>query len=265
MKTDWFTPALVMLASITLIFIVAPLAKLFLTTPLQNIIGVFSDGEVLESIRITLLCSLWATGGGTLFGVPLAYLLARRKFPGKAIVQGIVNLPVVIPHSVAGIALLFVLGRQSAMGRLARESGFDFVGSEAGITLAMAFVSLPFLVNLARDGFLSVPLRLEKVAKTLGASPARVFFTISLPLAWRSILSGMVMMWARGISEFGAVMIIAYYPKTTPVLVFQRFCDHGLAHAQSAAVLLVSICVVIFLLLQMISGSPGKEEADAGA
>lgn len=263
-RNDWFTWLLAALGSLTLLFILAPLGKLVFTTPLSNLAGVLGDTEVWQSIRVTLGCSIWATIVGAIMGIPLSYLLARSRFPGKSLVQGIVNLPVVIPHSVAGIALLFILGRQSSMGKLAESAGFDFLGSRLGIAIAMAFVSIPFLVNAARDGFLAVPLRLEKAARTLGATPARVFFTISLPMAWRSILSGMVMMWARGISEFGAVMIIAYYPKTTPVLVYQRFSDHGLAYAQSASVLLIAICVAIFLIMHYISHNANNEELDAG-
>src|ERR1035437_282003 len=100
---------------------------------------------------------------------------------------------------------------------------------------------------------MSVPVRLEEVARTLGASPGRVFLTISLPLAWRSVLSGMILMWARGISEFGAVVIIAYYPMTAPVLIFQRFNDYGLAYARSAAQLLLLVCILIFIALRFVA------------
>jgi molybdate/tungstate transport system permease protein len=96
--------------------------------------------------------------------------------------------------------------------------GIDFIGKPAGIAMAMAFVSLPFLLNAAREGFASIPLRLEQAALNLGATPSQVFFTISLPLAWRSILSGLIMMFARGMSEFGAVVIIAYHPMTSSVM-----------------------------------------------
>ena len=153
----------------------------------------------------------------------------------------------------AGIALLTVVGRNSLLGSLAERLGTGFVGTFLGIAVAMAFVSLPFLVNAAREGFAAVPERMEKVARSLGASPGRVFFTISLPMAWRSVLSGMIMMWARGISEFGAVIIVAYHPMTTPVLVFQRFNDYGLTHARSAAVLLILVCVTFFIVLRFLT------------
>ena len=124
---------------------------------------------------------------------------------------------------------------------------------------AMAFVSIPFLVNSARDGFLAVPVRLEKAALSLGASPLRVFLTISVPLAWRSILSGSILMWARGMSEFGAVLIIAYHPMITPVLIYERFGAFGLKYARPAAVLFIVVCLVFLAALRFLAG--GKNNA----
>ena len=155
-------------------------------------------------------------------------------------------------------ALLTVIGRQSTIGRL---TGGGLVGTAAGIAVAMAFVSIPFLVNAAHQAFLAVPERLEKAARTLGASPARVFLTVSLPLAWRGILSGLILMWARGISEFGAVVIIAYHPMTTPVMIFQRFNDHSLRYAVSVAVLLIAVCITLFVVLRILSRA-GRKEAE---
>ncbi len=101
------------------------------------------------------------------------------------------------------------------------------------------------------------------MGRSLGASPWRVFFTISLPIAWRDILSGMILMWGRGISEFGAVIIIAYHPMTTPVMVFQRFNDYGLAYARSVAVLLIIICVAIFVAVRFLARHPAQEAQNA--
>jgi molybdate/tungstate transport system permease protein len=138
------------------------------------------------------------------------------------------------------------------LGRAGDVVGLRFIDHPAGIMLAMAFVSLPFLINAARDGFAAVPERLEKVALTLGASPVRVFFTISLPLAWRSVLSGLILMWARGMSEFGAVVIVAYNPKTAPVLIFERFTSYGLKYATPVAAIFVTVCLLIFVFLRFV-------------
>jgi len=125
--------------------------------------------------------------------------------------------------------------------------------------LAMAFVSIPFLLNAARNGFLGVPVRLEKAALNLGASPLRVFFTVSLPLAWRDIVSGLVLMWARGLSEFGAVVIVAYHPIVTPVMIFERFGAYGLKYARPVAVIFIGVCLVLFLILRLLA----REQSDA--
>ncbi len=250
-RTPWFHLVLTALGSCLLLFIIAPLVGLLLSTSTASLGQALADPEVTDSIQLTLGAGLLATTACAVFGVPLAYLLARHAFPGRAVLLAIIDLPIIIPHSAAGIALLTVLGRASWPGALLEQWGVGVVGRVSGVALAMAFVSLPFLVNAAREGFGAVPPRLEKVARTLGASPARVFFTISLPMAWRAIVSGMVLMWGRGISEFGAVIIIAYHPMTTPVMVYQRFNDFGLEAAEAVAVLLLIICVSLFAVLRL--------------
>ena len=157
-----------------------------------------------------------------------------------------------IPHSAAGIALLGFISRDSSLGKVASLAGLDLVGHPLGIAIAMAFVSIPFLVNAARDGFTMVPERYEKAALTLGATPIRVFFTISVPLAWRSIVSGMVMMFARGMSEFGAVIIVAYHPMVAPVLVYERFSTFGLAYSRPAALLFILVSLVVFVSVRLL-------------
>lgn len=241
------------LSGLVLLFIAAPVAGIFLKTSLPQYGQAVADPAVMRSIRLTLLSSL---AGTLLFGIasiPLAYLLARRDFFLKGLVNGLVDLPVVIPHSAAGIAILGVVSRGTWLGKAGEAAGITFVGGVAGIVLAMAFVSLPFLINAARDGFDAVPEKLEKAALNLGASPWRVFFTISLPLAKRSVLTGLIMMWARGLSEFGAVVIIAYHPMITPVLIWERFNAFGLSYARPVAAVFVLVCLAIFILMRLLS------------
>ncbi len=249
----------VFLGSLVVLFIVAPLLGLLVATSLGDLSEAAVDKEVLDSIKLTLGCALAATVVCTLGGIPLAYLLARKRFRGRSLILAIIDLPIIVPHATAGIAILTLIGRRSLVG----GPFGGFAGTWIGIACAMAFVSVPFLVNAARAGFAGVPERLEHAARTLGASPLRVFCTISLPLAWRQVLSGMVMMWGRGISEFGAVVIVAYYPMTTPTLVFQRFNDFGLSYARSAAVVLLLVCVIIFVLLRFVARPRREERTDA--
>jgi molybdate/tungstate transport system permease protein len=242
-----------LLGALVLIFIVAPILGMFLHTEFPGLIETARDKEVIDSIKLTL----WTAGAGTLFfailSVPFAYLLARKDFPMKRLVLGIIDLPVVIPHTAAGIAVLGFISRDTVVGKSAEAMGVNLVGHPIGIALAMAFVSIPFLINAARDGFASVPVRLEQAAMNLGASPVRVFFSISLPLAWRSIVSGMILMFARGMSEFGAVVIVAYHPMIAPVLIYERFGAFGLKYARPAAVLFIIVSLLFFILLRFLS------------
>ena len=246
----WFQLVLGALGAFLVLFVLAPLIGMLVATSFGELSEAARDRVVVESIRVTLAAALWATLACTLFGIPLAYLLARKRFPGRSVLLAIIDLPIAIPHTVAGIALLTAIGRQSWLGR---HVGGGVVGTKIGIAIAMAFVSLPFLVNAAREGFEAVPVRLEKAARTLGATPRQVFFTISLPLAWRGILSGLILMWARGISEFGAVVIVAYHPMITPVLIYQRFGEYGLRYARPVAVLFITVCLAVFIVLRLLA------------
>ena len=255
-RSLWFQLVLALLGLAVLLFILVPIVSMIAATSPKELHSAATDRDVLQSIKVTLLAALGATVAAAVGGVPLAYLLARKRFFGRELVLAIVDLPIVIPHSAAGVALLTVIGRRSLLGE---ATGGGLVDSFAGIAVAMAFVSIPFLVNAAREAFEAVPARLEQAARALGASPARVFLTVSLPLAWRGVVSGLILMWARGISEFGAVAVIAYHPMTTPLMVFQRLQDFGLAYARSVAVLLVMVCVLVFVVLRLLARRPASE------
>jgi molybdate/tungstate transport system permease protein len=248
-----FTWILMLLSSLVLLFILAPLAGMFIHTGGTQFLETIKDKEIHQSVWLTL----WVSFAATLFfafgAIPLAWLLARKNFPLKNVVQGIIDLPVVLPHTAAGIALLGFISRDGFMGKTASLLGLDLVNHPSGIALAMAFVSVPFLINAARDGFAAVPERLEKAALNLGASQTKVFFSISLPLAWRNITTGFVMMFARGMSEFGAVVIIAYHPMIAPVLIYERFSSYGLNYARPAAVFFILVALLFFIALRLVS------------
>jgi molybdate/tungstate transport system permease protein len=243
-----------LLGLVIFLFIVVPLGKMLFASVAnpQILWDTILDPKVIGAIRLTLLTALIATLVGFLLGVPLAYLLARHSFPGKRFVEGLIDVPIVVPHTAAGIALLFIFGRHFALGQAFHSVGIDFVDSTPGIIIAMLFVSIPFLIDSAKEGFKKVDVRLEKVARSLGASPWQTFFRISFPLAWRSILSGNIMMWARGISEFGAVIILAYNPMIAPVLVYERFETYGLDYARPIAVLTIIVSVLVFIILRAV-------------
>ncbi len=244
------TITFMLLGAVIVLFIFVPLAKTLFSSSPSLLWETLLEGEVLSSIWLTLYTALIATVVGLVFGVPLAYFLARHEFRGKRFIEALIDVPIVMPHTAAGIALLFVFGQKFLVGRAFHVIGIDFVLSIPGIVIAMLFVSVPFLIDSAKEGFGKVDQRLENVARTLGASPWQTFFKVSLPLAKGSIFGGSVMMWARGISEFGAVLVLCSYPTIAPILVYTRLEEYGLDYALPVASILIIICVVVFVALR---------------
>jgi molybdate/tungstate transport system permease protein len=259
-QKQWFTVLLSFLASLAILFIILPLVVTVVTTQPSDLKLALLDQEVLRSLGTTFFGGIIATGFGLLVGVPLAWVLSRKDFPGKGLVEGIVTLPVIIPHTAAGIALLMVFGSYGILGSLFEKVGIFFVDHLAGVVVAMAFVGLPFLITSSREAFAAVDIELEKAAMIDGASIWQVFFHVTLPLSWRGITAGAMMMWARGISEFGAIAIIAYHPKIVPVLVYERFQGFGLSAAQPVAVILILAVFLVFAGLSILSNFSRKQK-----
>lgn len=239
-------------AALLVAFVLLPLIQTIAATPLQALVDALADFQVLESLKLTFEAAAIATCLAGITGIPLAYLLARRRFPGKRLVEAVVDLPIVIPHTAAGVALLMVFGSRGLLGEPLAALGFYFTNNVSGIILAMLFVGLPYLVNLSREAFALVDEELERTALVEGATEWQAFFLVTLPIAWRGVFSGALMMWARGISEFGAVVILAYHPKIVPVLIYERFGGFGLAAALPIASLLILIVLSIFVLLRFV-------------
>jgi molybdate transport system permease protein len=157
----------------------------------------------------TLLCAAGATLLILPPGVCVAWLLARRRFPGRALIDALVTMPLVVPPVATGLLLLMLFSRRGVLGRALERAGIEVVFTWKAVVLAMAVMGLPLLVRTARAGFEQVNTRYESVAATLGASPLRIFFTISLPLAWPAVLGGAVLAFARALGEFGATIVVA--------------------------------------------------------
>jgi len=251
-KFDLFTLLFALAGGALLIFIIMPILSTLLSVDVQSLWQTLLDRETQDSLWLTFYSAAWATLLAVVTGVPLAYLLARFPFKGKQWVQGLINLPIVIQHTAAGIALLMVFGRQTFVGSLLGKVGISFVDRVPGIVVGMLFVSLPYLVNGSREAFELIDPDLERVAETEGATRWQAFFYITLPLAWRGIAASALMMWGRGISEFGAIIILAYHPKIIPVLVYERFNGFGLEAAQPVAVVLILASLVVFVFVNFL-------------
>jgi molybdate/tungstate transport system permease protein len=240
--------------SLLLAFVLIPLLVLGSTQTGASLAAIAGMPDVRDSIVLSLEGAFLAATFAALIGVPTAYLLARSSFAGKGVIAALIDLPLAVPHTVAGIALLMVFGRQGLLGEPFKSLvGLQFWGTIAGIVVAMMFVSVPYTVNAARIGFEAVDPRLEKIARTLGLGPWRTFLRITLPLARRGIMTGVTLTYARSISEFGAVVILVYYPMTAPVKIYELFLSVSLDQAAGAAVLLLLVSLTLFVLLRYLA------------
>jgi molybdate/tungstate transport system permease protein len=243
MRRDYTLYLFAALGSFLIAYIVVPITVIFLkqASDWEMLVKTLHDPYVMGAIRNSLITATATALIALFFGLPLGYVLARKDFPGKSTVQALVDVPIVIPHSVVGIMLLVTFSN-------------SILDSYKGIIAAMLFVSAPFTINASRDGFLAVDEKLEAVARTLGASRWRAFASISLPMAFPAIASGAIMTWARAISEVGAILIVAYYPKTAQVLILEYFNNYGLRSSRPIAVIMVSLSLGIFVVLRWLVG-----------
>jgi molybdate/tungstate transport system permease protein len=258
--------ALLWLASgLLLASIVLPLVRLGTTSSVASLSSAARESEVRDAILLSLRDAAITAGIATLLGVPLAYLIAQGRMPAQGVVQAIVDLPLAVPHTVVGIALLFLYGRTGWIGAPASHVGISFYGSQWGIIAAMLFVSAPFAVNSARIGFEAIDPNLERAARSLGATPLQTFRRITLPLGARGVATGAVLVYARAIAEFGAVVIIAYYPVTAPVEIYNIYLRSGLTQAAAAAVLLLIVALATFVVLLTLASGRGLWAVGRGA
>jgi molybdate/tungstate transport system permease protein len=241
------------------VFILFPLIEMVIQPSLQDLRETIQDPDVVRSIWLSIYASGLAGIISFIIGTPFAYLLARKFFFGKKLVESIIDLPIMIPHPVVGIAILGLAGKNHWLGNLMQQVGIHIMGTVTGIVTVLTFVGLPFYVNTVKTGFEAIPVRLENVSRSLGASLTKTFFRVTFPLAWRAMLVGIIMCCARAISEFGAIVIVAYHPMIAPVMIYERFTAYGLKYSQPVAVWLILVCLVLFLLLRIFSLPKEKE------
>ena len=259
-RQGWFGVATAALGGVLLLAIGMPLALFVARQQPSLVLEQATAPAVHRMLYLTVYGPLLAALAALAFGVPLAYLLARG-FRGQAIVESLVDLPLVVPHSVAGILVLFGFGRQGLFPEV------EILTTTTGMVLALTFVSAPFAVNAAREGFESIDERLEYAARSHGAGPYDTFARVMLPLASRGVLTGGVLAWARGVSEFGAVAVVAYsvsffYPfapagqsvsQHAPVFIYNTYTTAGLAEAGAVSFLLLGLTLVVFLLVRQLA------------
>jgi len=235
------------------IILFLPIISLIVSTSPEEYVQAATNMEVLLAIFLSILSATIATIMAIILGVPFAYILARYEFAGRSIIEEMLDLPIMLPHTVAGIALLSLFGPRALIGSALANIGVYFVDTLLGIVLAQFFVSAPLLIKSALASFRSIDISLVKVARSLGGSQIRVFLDIELPLAMRGIGAGTVMCWMRAVSEFGAVIILAYYPMTAPILIYVRFTTQGLSASRPIAALMLIVTLIMFVVLKYLS------------
>ncbi|MFG3407535.1 ABC transporter permease [Streptomyces sp. NPDC048142] len=254
-----------------LLTVPAMLAVAFLTLPLAGILVRTSWGELgahltaeatTQALRLSLLVSLWALGLSLLLGVPLAWLLARVPFPGKAFVRSLVLLPMVLPPTVGGVALLLAFGRRGLLGPWLEDTfGITLPFHTSGAVLAATFVAMPFLVISLEGALGGLRPRYEETAASLGASPVRVFLTVTLPMVAPGLIAGAALTWARALGEFGATITFAgNLPGTTQTLPLQVYLllQDSPEAATSVSLLLLAIAMIVLIALRgRWTGTPG--------
>lgn len=254
------------LTVVTVVFLGLPLIALVVRTVEE----VRDRGEVASStwtiLRQALILSLWSSLVAVvlivLFGTPLAYVLARRRFRGAALIDTLVDLPMILPPAVAGLALLMAFGRRGLLGAELDALGLTLAFSTGAVIVAQVFVACPFYVRSARAGFARVDPDLERAAADLGAPPWRVFVRITLPLVRPSLLAGGILAWARALGEFGAtIMFAGNFPGTTqtmPLAIYQRYEAGDLTTALFLAVVLLASSFAVLLVVRL---GPGRGSA----
>ncbi len=234
-------------------FLALPLLVLLVQTPWSDFPDIVQSPTVVTALRLSLGTSLAATAIAAVFGVPLAWLLARDALPATALVRALVIVPLLLPPVVSGVALLVALGRRGLAGAVLFDAfGWQLPFTTAGVIVAEAFVAMPFLIITLEGGFRAGNRRYEEAARTLGATPWLVFRRISLPLVMPSLVAGLVLTWARALGEFGATMTFAgNFPgvtQTMPLAVYQALeTDRSAAIAMSVLLLVVSVSVLVAL------------------
>jgi len=232
------------LAAVAAVFLALPVVALVARTIVEGSLAhALTTPVILDALTLSLITTAASLVLTVTFGLPLAFVLARRRFRGSSLLEVVVDLPIVLPPAVAGLALLIAFGRRGVLGGSLQALGIEIPFTIVAVILAQTFVSAPFFILSARTGLAAVDRDLEDAARVDGASEAQLFRSITLPLAGTAIAAGLVMSWARALGEFGATIMFAGNvegrTQTLPLVVYAQFQGGDLDGAIAAAAILV--------------------------
>jgi molybdate/tungstate transport system permease protein len=254
-RFDWLTVAFV-LGGLLICYYLVPLVSLFLSAPPATVAGSLTEPSVVSAVTTSLLSATVSTLLGAAFGLPLAYWLARADMRWTGLVLAVVVLPLVLPPTVGGVVLLTVVGPNTLLGASAAAVGVPLTRSLAGVVLAQTFVASPFVVVTAKAAFEGVDRTLEHASRSLGKGRVTTLRNVTVPLARPGILAGVTLAFARAMGEFGATMMLAYYPRTMPVQIWVSFVSLGLDAAYPIAIVLVVVSALALTVLHTVASNP---------
>lgn len=257
-RPDLLVPAA--LGGLLVVYIAVPFLAFLSRAGATDVVADLSTPGAQRAVRNSLLTAPVATAVATVLGVPLAYVLARRSFRGKRLVEALVVLPLVVPPVVGGTMVLSAVGRFTPVGAAAAGAGLPLTDSLLGVVLAQTFVAAPFVVITARAGFGAVDERLERASRSLGYGPVATFWNVSLPLARGAVLAGVVLTFARALGEFGATMMVAYNPRTMPTRIWVEFIAGGVDAVVPTALVLLGVAVLVLTAVQRLGRIPAVTE-----
>ena len=243
-------------AALLVAFIAVPLAGLFFHLTPDDLVAAMRSPVAQDALRLSAITTLAALAITLLLGTPLAYVLARAEFPGRTIVDAIVDLPIVVPPAVAGLALLLVFGRYGTLGPALRAMGISLSFTTAAVVMAQVFVASPFYIRAARAGFASIDRTFEAASATLGMGPLRTFVYVTVPLAAPSLFGGLVLCWARALGEFGATIMFAGnlqgVSQTLPLAVYLNLEGGNVTIATALSVVLITFSLFVVIAVRAI-------------
>jgi len=241
---------------LTMAFIALPVIALFLKSPLDKTLGSLYDPMVLDALRLSLMTSTLTTIVVVIMGTPIAYVSARFNYFGKELADSLIDLPVIMPPAVAGIALLVAFGRMGIVGHYLNAFGISIAFTTLAVIMAQVFVSSPFYIRQARTSFEDVDLAFENAARTLGASRVYTFFYVILPIAMNGLISGAIMAFARSLGEFGATIMFAGNfqgrTQTMPLAIYTAM-QGDLDVSLCLAIILVAISFMVIFVVKKLT------------
>jgi molybdate transport system permease protein len=246
----WFVGLSAAAIAVVLAFLALPLAAILTNVGPERLVSRLGDPVARDALLLSLETSAIALALIVVIGTPAAYMLATRRFPGRAVIATLIELPLVLPPAAAGIGLLAAFGPHGLLGGALSDAGVSLPFSTAAVVIALAFVASPFYLRQAQASFGAVDRSLLEAARTLGATPARAFLRVAIPTARSGLTAGATLAWARAVGEFGATLMFAgslrSVTQTVPLAIYDRFAvDFPAAVALSAVLLCVSAAILL--------------------